>query len=93
MKSIIDYTIFNSVDPAALEPNTKKAMPFPLENLDEEIGVAYQHLDRIFTKLDAAERNPVNNTPAKQKRLKSLKYKAKTCMTLLREISTSSQEL
>jgi hypothetical protein len=93
MKSISDYTIFNSVNPDCLTPKAKKPMPFPLENFDEEIGIAYQHVDRILTKLQAAERNPVNNTPAKKRRLKSLKYKAKTCLQLLKEVSVSCSEL
>lgn len=93
MKSILDYNIFNSVNQDALSPSAKKPMPFPLENFDEEIGVVYQHLDRIFTKLHAAEQNPINNTPAKKKRLKSLKYKASTCLKMVREISVSCSEL
>ena len=93
MKSILDYTIFNSVNPDCLTPNVKKPMPFPLENFDEEIGIVYQHLDRIFIKLEAAAINPINKTPARQKRLKSLKYKAKTCMNLIKEISVSCSEL
>ena len=93
MKSISDYTIFNSINPDSLTPNAKKPMPFPLENFDEEIGIVYQHLDRIFLKLQAADENPINNTPAKRKRLKSLKYKAKTCMKMVKEISASCAEL
>lgn len=93
MKSISDYTIFNSVNPDALTPKEKKPMPFPLENFDEEIGICYQHLDRIVVKLQAAEQNPINQTPARKRRLKSLKYKAKTCMKLVKEISVSCSEL
>lgn len=93
MNSISDYTIFNSVKPDALEPKEKRPMPFPLENFDEEIGIAFQKVDRIFVKLQAAERNPINNTPARKRRLKSLKYKTKTCLQLLKEISTSCSEL
>jgi hypothetical protein len=93
MKSISDYNIFNAINPDLLTPQAKKPMPFPLENFDEEIGICYQHLDRIYAKLDAACRNPINNTPAKSQRLKSLKYKAKTCLKLIREISTSCSEL
>jgi len=32
MKSIVDYTIFNSVEQDALTPKAKKPLPFPLEN-------------------------------------------------------------
>ena len=93
MKSPSEYTIFNSVDSSSLNPSIKKPLPFPLENFDEEIGTAYSHLDRILTKLGAAEHNPVNHTPARKRRLKSLKYKTKTCLHLLKEISNSSSEL
>lgn len=93
MKSIIDYTIFNSVNPDSLAPTPKKQMPFPLENFDEEIGMSYQQLDRIILKLEAAKQNPVNNTPARQKRLKSLLYKANTSKKLVKEISASCSEL
>ena len=93
MKSIIDYTIYNSVNPDALSPAPKKAMPFPLENFDEEIGVCYQHIDRIITKLQAAQQNPVNDTPARQKRLKSLLYKANASKEFIKEISSSCSEL
>lgn len=93
MNSIKDYTIFNSVNPDSLTPAAKKPMPFPLENFDEEIGNVYHQLDRIASKLDAAERNPINKTPARSKRLKSLKYKTNTCMKLIKEISDSCSEL
>lgn len=93
MKSILDYTIFNSINPDALAPKASKPMPFPLENFDQEIGTAYEKLDRILAKLEASQANPVNNTPAKKRRLTSLKYKIKTSMKLLREVSVSCSEL
>ena len=93
MKSISDYTIFNSVNPDSLTPKAKKPMPFPLENFDEQIGNIYQDLDVILKKLEAADINPINNTPAKKQRLKSLKYKTRTCLQLIKEISVSCSEL
>jgi hypothetical protein len=93
MKSVVDYTIFNSVDPDMMTPKAKKPMPFPLENFDEEIGISYNHMTRILAKLKAAENNPINKTPARLKRLKSLKYKAQTCMKLIKELSSSCSEL
>jgi hypothetical protein len=94
MNPTLDFpTIYNSINPNALAPRAKKPMPFPLENFDEEISDAYAKVDRILTKLSAAANNPVNQTPAKKRRLKSLKYKTKTCLTLLQEISTSCSEL
>lgn len=93
MKSISDYTIFNTVNPDTLEPRAKKPMPFPLENFDQEIGFAYEKVNNILIKLEAAESNPINKTPARKRRLKSLKYKIKTCLQLIREVSISCSEL
>lgn len=93
MKSIRDYTIFNSINPDALVPKAQKPMPFPLENFDQEIAVSYDKLDLILKKIQAAERNPINNTPARKRRLKSLKYKIKTAMQFVREVSVSCSEL
>lgn len=93
MDSVNDYTIFNSVNPDSLTPAAARHLPFPLENLDEDLGKAYQQLDRIFSKLNAAEQNPINKTPARTRRLKSLKYKTNTCLKLIKEISRSSSEL
>lgn len=93
MKSIIDYTIFNSVNPDSLTPKVKKSLPFPLENFEEEMATAYEKVDKIFRKLEAACQNPVNSTPARKRRLKSLKYKTKTCLQLLKEINASTAEL
>lgn len=93
MKPGSDYTIFNSIDPDALTPKPAKPLPFPLENMDEEIGMAYQHLDRIAQKLGAARENPINNTPAKRKRLKALEYKCKASMQFIKDISQDVTDL
>jgi hypothetical protein len=93
VRSFQDYNIFNTINPDTLTPKAPKPMPFPLENFDEDIADAYVKLDRIFHKIKAAKDNPVNKTPARTKRLKSLQYKTKTCIKLLQEISDQCQEL
>lgn len=93
MRSFQDYTIFNSVNPDTLAPKAKKPLPFPLENIDADVADIYANLDRVKAKLEAAKENPVNKTPAKQKRLKTLIYRTKTCLRFLQDISNSSQEL
>lgn len=93
MNMIKDSNIFNVVNPAALQPKAKKPMPFPLENFDEEISDAYSKINSILTKLKAARENPVNNTTAKTKRLVSLEYKTKTCLSLIKDISKQCSEL
>lgn len=91
--SILDYNVFNTINPDSLAPKVSKHLPFPLENFDQEIGNAYTEVDKILKKLEGACANPVNHTPARKRRLKSLKYKTKTCLKLLQEISISASEL
>lgn len=93
MNSVLDHNIFNSINPDSLTPKEKRPVPFPLENFDEELGNAYQQVERLFGKLHVAQQNPVNHTPARKRKLKSLKYKTKTCLQLLREVSTSFSDL
>lgn len=93
MKSVLDYNIFNSINPDTTAPQAKNQMPFPLENFDEDVANCYNQIERILLKLKSSKINPVNDTPAKQKRLNSLLYKAKTCKILLKEISVSCSEL
>jgi hypothetical protein len=93
MDNFKDYTIFNAVNPNAISPTSKKTAPFPLEFVEEDLINAYMMLSKISGKFDIAKRNPVNQTPAKAKRLKSLSYKLKTAMKLLQEISGSVVEL
>jgi hypothetical protein len=93
MNSILDYNVFNTINPDALAPKEPKHRPFPLENFDEEVASAYQKIELILRKLEAATHNPANDTPAKKKRLKSLRYKTRTCMQLLREISTACDDI
>lgn len=85
--SVLDINIFNSINPDSLIPKAKKPKPFPLENFEEDLGSAYTCVDVIINKLTAAIKNPVNSTPAKQNYLLSMKYKAVTCKSLLRELA------
>jgi hypothetical protein len=93
MKSFQDYALFNSVNPTATEPKPRKAMPFPLENIDQEIADTYDLLKRLTAKLKTAQENPVTDSKAQQKRLESLQYKTKTCMKLIKEVSLQVQDL
>ena len=92
-KPILDSNIYNTINPNCLQPKANKPLPFPLENFDEHIAAAYGKMDLILKKIEAAEHNPVNKTPARKRRLKSLKYKIKTSMKLIQEVSISTSEL
>lgn len=93
MRSFQDYTIFNSVNPDTLTPQVRKPLPFPLENFEQEILNVYTNMHTVLVKLKAAQENPINHTPARKRRLKKLSYKAKTCLNLIKEISSECQEL
>lgn len=93
MKSFQDFTVFNTINPDTMSPKAKKPMPFPLENIDAQIADAFIKMEGILTRLNVAESNPVNNTKARKRRIKSLKYKTKTCLKLIKELSAQCQEL
>ena len=93
MNSFKDYSIFNQINSDALQPKERKPLPFPLENIEEDIANCYFLVSQIYNKIKSAQLNPVNDTPARKKRLHSLTYKTKTCMKLLKEISLASSEL
>ena len=93
MKSVRDFNIFNSINPDALTSQAKKPLPFPLENFDEIVADCYNKVEQMQVKIEASKQNPINDTPARKRRLKSLLYKIKTCKSLLREVSISCAEL
>jgi hypothetical protein len=93
VNSFSDFNLYNNQHPDVLSPMAKKPMPFPLENLDAELGDVYMLVDRIHSKIKAARRNPINNTKARQSRLDSLQYKTKTVLRLIKTISEQSQDL
>lgn len=93
MNSLRDHSIFNQINPDMLQPKERKPLPYPLENVEEDIATCYSLTDRLYQKLKIAQLNPVNDTPARKKRINSLMYKTKTCMKLLKDISNTSAEL
>lgn len=92
-KSILDYNIYNSVNPDAIEPKVSKPKPFPLENIEEEMAAVYKQVDGILMKLIAAKKNPIVDSPAKQKLLSSMKYKAELCKKMIKQLSVDSMDI
>ncbi len=75
------------------EPRSKKSVPFPLDFIDKDIAEAFELLNRIFIKIKSSEIDPINQTAARKRRIKSLKYKTTTCSKLLKQISQEVDEL
>lgn len=86
--------LVNSSAPSNIvTPKVKPPMPFPLDFVDRDIAEAYSLLKRIHMKLEACSNNPINNTPARKRRIKKLKYKTTACTNLLKQISFEITEL
>lgn len=88
-----DQTIFSRVSPDLFAQSTNKLIPFPLENLDQDVANAYMYIDRIHIKLKAALKNPLNSSPAKQKQIKRLLYKTKTALTIFKDFYSAIAEI
>lgn len=93
MNSFLGYNTVSQVNPNGLAPLPRKSAPFPLETIDEDVAEAYEKIHRVCSKLEAALQNPVNKSPAKQKKLKSLVYKAKSSLKMIRDISIETSKL
>jgi hypothetical protein len=62
--------------------NSKKVLPFPLENIEEDLANVYFELDKIRKRIEVTKRNNVVNlTPARIKKLKKMQFKINTVMS------------
>jgi hypothetical protein len=93
MNSFRDYSVFNQINPGMIQPRERKPLPYPLENIEDDIANCYALVDTIYKKIEIAKTNPVNDTPARKKKINSLKYKLKTCLKILQDASISCSEL
>lgn len=78
----------------ALDPKSKKRLPFPLENIEEQLADVYFALDIIRKRIEVTKRNNVTNlTPQRIKRLKKVQYKVNTAMSLVKTITRDLDDL
>lgn len=78
--------MFNNsiVGPGGFSSEMKKRLPFPIENLEEDLANTYFELDKIRKRIEVCKRNNVTNlTPARLKKLKRMQYKINTAMSFL----------
>jgi ribosome maturation protein Sdo1 len=72
----------------ALQPKTKNRLPYPLENIEENLAEVYFSLDIIRKRIEVVKRNNVTSlTPARLKRLKKMQYKVNTAMSVIRALT------
>ena len=92
-ESLKDFSIFNTSNPEVINPRTKATLPFPLENIDIQLANAYEEVAKILTKIQASSANPVNDTPARKRKLEAILYKGNTVLKMLKEISLNVDTL
>jgi hypothetical protein len=72
----------------ALQPKAKKHLPFPLENIEEQLADVYFALDLIRKRIEVTKRNNVVNlTEGRLKRLEKMQYKINTAMALIKVLT------
>jgi len=64
-------------------PYTKKRLPFPLENAEEEIATLYDHMDILAKKMEVVKRNNVfGEEKARAAKLRKMQFKLNTMKSL-----------
>jgi len=74
--------------PDIIKPVVKKLLPFPLENIEEQLADVYFSLDKIRKRIEITKRNNVVNlTESRLKKLKKMQYKINTAMSLVKKLT------
>lgn len=76
------------IDPDTLTPAPKKQLPFPLENIEEQLGDVYFNLDEIRKRIEIVKLNNVTSlTDVRLKKLEKMQYKINTAMAFVRDLT------
>jgi hypothetical protein len=79
----------DQLGPGGFNPVIKKKLPFPLENIEEQLADVYFELDKIRKRIEITKQNNVVNlTKARIERLKKMQYKINTTMAVIRDLTT-----
>jgi len=69
-------------------PHTKRLLPFPLENVEEELADIYFNMDKIRKRIEVVRRNNVTSlTVARLKHLRRMQYKINTAMSIIKHLT------
>ncbi len=95
---ILDDLMFNSnndpLNSIDYMPAVKKILPFPLENIEEDLGDIYFNLDNVRKRIEVAKRsNVTNSTEARVRKIKRMQYKINTAMSLIRKVVLDLDDL
>jgi hypothetical protein len=78
----------DTVNPGGFNPITKKLLPFPLENIEEQLADVYFEMDKIRKRIEVTKQNNVTNlTKARLKHLRRMQFKINTAMSMIRNLT------
>ena len=76
------------IGPGGFNPIPKKALPFPLENIEEQLADIYFEMDKVRKRIEIVKRNNVTSlTEPRLKQLGKMQYKINTAMNLIRDLT------
>jgi hypothetical protein len=82
------YEDQNVLGPGGFNPVSKKLLPFPLENIEEQLADVYFEMDKIRKRIEVVKRNNVTSlTEVRLKQLSKMQYKINTAMGLIRDLT------
>ena len=82
------YEDQNLLGPGGFNPIPKKILPFPLENIEEQLADVYFEMDKIRKRIEVSKRNNVTNlSEVRLKQLTKMQYKINTAMTLIKDLT------
>ena len=82
------YEDQNLLGPGGFNPVPKKVLPFPLENIEEQLADVYFEMDKIRKRIEVVKRNNVTSlTKIRLKQLSKMQYKINTAMGLIRDLT------
>lgn len=74
--------------PGGFNPVAKKRLPFPLENIEEQLADVYFEMDKIRKRIEITKQNNVTNlTESRIEQLKRMQYKINTAMAVIRDLT------
>jgi hypothetical protein len=76
------------IGPGGVNPIPKKVLPFPLENIEEQLADVYFEMDKIRKRIEVVKRNNVTSlTKSRLMQLAKMQYKINTAMCLIKELT------
>jgi len=79
---------YNNLGAGKLNAFPKKTLPFPLENIEEQLADVYFAMDNIRKRIEVVKRNNVTSLEeVRLNQLKKMQYKINTAMALVRDLT------